>query len=641
MLAQIRAFAKSPIAVAILGLLLLSFVVFGIGDVFRNRSIKDSVVQAGQRSINSAMFKLRFDQFRKQVEQQQNNGQPITTEQAAAAGLDKALVEQLAYSESFAELFRRLGLVPSDKLVVGELRKQQAFFDPVSGKFDRVTYQNRLRQLGMSETQFENELRDELAQVQFVRSLAAGLTAPRTYAAALAVYVREGRDFSWFLLPPGLAGPPAKPSDAELLAYIKQNAPQYTKPELRLFTMVRFSPAIVAQSLKVDEAQVQKRFEFEKDTLSVPETRSFVQVPVKDAAAGAQAAARLKAGEDPAQVAKSLGVNPVTYQDAPKSAVSDRRIADAAFALKDGEVAGPVQGSLGLQVVKLIKVNPGHQATLDEARPKIEAELKKDAATEKVYELVQKYEDARSGGATMAEAAKKVGLTLTPVPIPLTAGGTNLMGQSIGAPPKVMQSVFSLPQSGESDVLDLGQGEYVAVKVDKIMPTGLASLDEVRAAATQNYVLQTMDKALKAKADEITAQLKKGTSMAQAAQSVGGQVQTVKNLRRDGSKDFSPELLQKVFAAKPNEVVVGHDVKLGYVVARLDKIDPGSPAELAPLVEQQQNNFRNALLQDIETSARNAARNEIKPTVDYDRARTAIGLEARTAPATPPAGSKK
>ena len=112
MLSYIRAFAKSPIAVAIFGLLIASFLVFGIGDVFRAQTARDAVVQAGSRVINSAAFKQRFDAYRKQVEQSQNGGQPLTTEQAAQAGLDKGLVDQLATSESFGELFRRIGTPP-------------------------------------------------------------------------------------------------------------------------------------------------------------------------------------------------------------------------------------------------------------------------------------------------------------------------------------------------------------------------------------------------------------------------------------------------------------------------------------------------------------------------------------------------
>src|SRR3569833_4360431 len=119
MLAQIRSFAKSPVATLLLGLLVVSFAVFGIADVFRNHAVKDSVVEAGSRSIGGAEFKRMFDQYKQQAEQQ-NGGQPITTEQAVNAGADRQLADSLAQSESFAALMTKLGVSPSDKLVVAE-----------------------------------------------------------------------------------------------------------------------------------------------------------------------------------------------------------------------------------------------------------------------------------------------------------------------------------------------------------------------------------------------------------------------------------------------------------------------------------------------------------------------------------------
>jgi peptidyl-prolyl cis-trans isomerase D len=454
----------------------------------------------------------------------------------------------------------------------------------------------------------------------------------------VAAYNREGRDITWFPLAPGLAGPPAKPTDADLTGFIKKNAAQFTKPELRQLSFVHFSAAEFAKAAPVAEADVVKRFNFEKDALSIAETRSFVQVPVKDAAAGATAAERLRKGENPEAVAKSLGVNTVSYADAPKTVISDRKIADVVFGpVKDGDVLGPVQGTLGLQVIKVLKVGAGHQATLEEARAKITGEIQKEGATEKVYQIVQKYEDARSGGANMTEAAKKAGVMVIPFPAPITARGTTLQGQQAGMPPKLLQSAFTLPQSGESEVIDLGQGEYAAVRVDKVMPSALASVDEVRQPATQMYVLDVMSKALAAKAEALTAAIKKGQSMDQAAALVGAKAQHAVDVQRGAAgKAFSNDFMQKIFTAKPGDVVVGENTTLGLVVGRLDKVGTGPVVELATQVEVQRDGFRNVVLNDISNGTKNAARAAIKPTVDYARARTALGLEAQA-----PAGSKK
>jgi peptidyl-prolyl cis-trans isomerase D len=633
MLAQIRTFAKSPVATVLLGLLVVSFAVFGIADVFRNHAIKDSVVQAGSRSIGSAQFKQMFESYKKQAEQQ-NGGQPI------AAGADRGLADSLAQSEAFAALVTRLGVNPSDKLVIGELRKQPVFFDQVSGRFDKATYEQKLQENGYTGAMYEQVLRDQIAQGQLLSGLAAGLTVPRTYMAAVASYNREGRDVTWFPLAPGLTGKPDTPTDAQLADYIKKNAARFTKPELRQISFVRFSPTEFAKTVPVAEADVVKRFNFEKDTLSIAETRSFVQVPVKTQAAGVDAADRLRKGADPELVAKQLGVSTVSYADAPKTAVSDRKIADVAFGpVKVDDVIGPVQGTLGLSVVKIVKVGAGHQATLEEARAKITGEIQKEGATEKVYAIVQKYEDARSGGANMVEAAKKSGATVQPFPVPITAQGSTLDGKQAGIPPKLLQAIFTLPQSGDSEVIDLGQGEYAAVRVDKVMKAALASIDEVRPAATQILILDTMQKKLVAKADALIAAVKKGQTMAQAAASVEAMAQTTPDVQRSAAgKAFSNDFMQKLFSAKPGDLFVGEDTKLGLIVGRLDKIGAGSLADLATKVELQRDGFRTVLFNDFTAAAKITARSTIKPTVDYTMARRALGLDA---PAPPPAAAKK
>src|SRR6185312_16193385 len=128
MLAAIRAFTKSWIAAVLFGLLIISFAVFGIGnrDLLRPR-ISNSVITAGSRSIGPAEFKREFDGFKAQVEQQV--GQQITPELAAANGLDRRVAEGLATREAFAELLTRIGVRPSDHLIAAEIQKIPIFFD--------------------------------------------------------------------------------------------------------------------------------------------------------------------------------------------------------------------------------------------------------------------------------------------------------------------------------------------------------------------------------------------------------------------------------------------------------------------------------------------------------------------------------
>jgi peptidyl-prolyl cis-trans isomerase D len=129
MLAAIRAFAKSWIAAVLIGLLIVSFAVFGIRDVFRGH-VSNAVITAGSRTVTANDFRREFDMFRKRAEQQM--GQPVTAEVAAENGLDRQVLQGLATRESFAELLHRMGIRPSDKLIVEQIAKIPAFFNPVS-----------------------------------------------------------------------------------------------------------------------------------------------------------------------------------------------------------------------------------------------------------------------------------------------------------------------------------------------------------------------------------------------------------------------------------------------------------------------------------------------------------------------------
>ena len=449
MLSNIRAFAKSPSAAVLIGLLVVSFAVFGITDVFKGRVAGDAVITAGSRNLSPADFKREFDGYKSRVEQQV--GQPITVEAAAANGLDRRVLEGLAGREAFAELVRKIGIVPSDKFIVQEINKIPAFFDQVSGRFDRKAYEQRLGENGLTPAKFESIMRDEIAQQHVGTGLVAGLRVPRAYTALGAIYAMESRDIAYFPVEPSSVPQPPAPTDAQLTAFMKENAAQLTRPEFRVLTVVRFSPQLVSSAITIDEAELKKRFDFRKDTLSTPETRTVLQIPAKDPATAQQIGQRLTKGETPAAIAKSLGVEVLTYDNKPKTAIPDRKIADAAFRMLPGQMA-PVPGDLGLAVVKVVSATPGRAVTLDEVRPVLEAEIRKDAAAEKVYALTQAYDDAHQGGSSLPDAAQKAGVPSVTIG-PLAKTGRDLQGQPVqGLTQKLVETAFNLPAGGESEV---------------------------------------------------------------------------------------------------------------------------------------------------------------------------------------------
>ena len=628
MMAAFRTFAKSPWAAALMGLLIISFGIWGVRDVFHTR-ISDAVITAGSRQVSSAEFKKAFD--RQLADAQQQSGQTVSAQDAADQGLVGQLLRQMASQEAVMEVIRGVGVKASDALVVAEMRKIPVFFNQVTGTFDQKDYEEALAQQKFTPDEFLKDLHDQLAMEHFITGMAAGLKTPLTYTTLLTSLAAQNRDADYFLLDQKSVPAPAKPTDQELEKFIRDNAAQLKRPEMRVVSLVRFSAQNLAQTLPADPAEVQRIFDSQKSSLSTPEKRSFVQIPAKDEAQAAAMAARLSKGEDATAVARSMGAKPISYADVAKGSVADSGVADIVFGLVPGQTSGPIKGQFGYAVVKLAGVTPGKPATLEDVRAKIETQVKERDAQNKSYDQVQKYEDAHAAGQPMSAAAKAAGVQVYQIG-PITADGRDLTGQpASGMNQRMVTDVFSLPQGGEGDVVDLGKGEYYAVRAEKVVPSAVPGLEEIRAQLTNYYMRQELVKSLQAKAEQLIQRLHKGESVAAVGASAGATLQHVAGVSRTTASQqqaLGQDFLSKLFQAKTGDTFSAL-TNNGLAVARVSAIRPGTVGEIARSALQVRAQVDNEMQQnELTEMVSTAARIKVKPTVDEGRARQALGVTA-------------
>lgn len=635
MTGSLRSTARNPVAIALMGLLILVFLVLGVGgggrfpDAFR-AAAADSVVTAGSHSMSSRDFLRVFDQQKEKYEQQA--GQTFTTDFLVQNGADQQMLGEIALEQAELEMVTRAGITPAPVLVDAEIKKLPFAFDRVTGQFSQQQFTQALAAQGFTPKQAEAQIADELAQRHFTYAMQAGFKVPRLYAALSAVAGMESRDVSWFLLDLHAVPPPAPPTDAQLLAFMQAHAAQLTRPEMRVISLARFSAKALAPTITVDPAEVAKEFAFKKDTLSNPERRTVIEIPVKTVADGATAAQRLSRGEEPAAIAKSMGVEPVIYLDKPQSAIADRKLGAAAFALKDGAVGGPVAGDLGLAAVKIAKVTPGGAATLETARAKIEADLRDRKAADLAYKQSQAFDDARQAGAGVADAARKAGVALLTVG-PVTATGLDDSGKPNPAlSDKILKAAFALGAGQDGDLEDAGAGEYFAVRVERVQPPSLPALADKRPQLAQAYMTQELVTALKAKALSLVDQIRKGQGIDQVAAQVGAHVTRQPGMQRLQAQQYQAlgrEFLENVFGLKPGDAFAAGGGN-GIYIGRLDAARPGDTVATARLLEAIRGRVTQGYVSEMIGEVREASRRSIKTDVNLAVARRAIGVDPAT-----------
>ncbi|HWD66900.1 MAG TPA: SurA N-terminal domain-containing protein [Caulobacteraceae bacterium] len=636
MTGSLRSSARNPIAVALMGALILVFLILGVGggrfpDAFRTVNA-DAVVSVGGHSMSSHDFEKIWDQQKQKFQQQ--TGQDLTNQFLVENGVDEEILDQSAREQAAMEMVERSGVVPGPDLVDDEIKKLPWAFDKVTGQFSQQQFTQVLASQGMTPRQAQAEITDELAMRHFGLAAAGGAQAPFLYAALTGAQGAEARDVSYFMMGLNAVPKPAPPTDAQLAAFMKEHASQLMQPETRIITLVKFSGAALAPTIKIDPAQVAKEFAFRRDSLSQPEKRTIVMIPVKTAADGASAARRLSAGEDPSTVAKSLGVEAVSYADKPQSAIPDRKLGQAAFALKSGAVNGPVTGDLGLAAIKVVNVTPGVTATLANATPQIEADLRQKQAADLAYQQSEKFDEARQAGASDADAAKKAGvaaITLGPV----TAQGAD----SDGKPnpllnDKILKAAFAAPAGQEGDLEDAGPSEYFALKVEKVLPPSLPALADKREQLARVYLSTTYVNELKAKAVELMALAKKTGNLDQAASQVGEHVAIEKDMTRLKAQQYQAygrEFLENVFAAKPGAVFAAGGQK-GVFIAKVDQVRPGDPKLTAQLTAAIRARASQGYAEDLLNAFETAALAKLKATKNRALALQTINVDPNSLP---------
>jgi peptidyl-prolyl cis-trans isomerase D len=283
-------------------------------------------------------------------------------------------------------------------------------------------------------------------------------------------------------------------------------------------------------------------------------------------------------------------------------------------------------------VLKVIGVTPGKIATLESARPAIEAELKTKAAQNKAYELSQKFDDARQGGANVADAARKAGVAVVTIG-PVTGDGIDTDNKpNPQLTPQMLKSAFARAQGEDGDLEDAGPGEYFAVHVDKIIPPSLPPLDEKRPLLTQAYIREQILTALKAKADVLMSQVRKGGSLEQAAATVGAQVTHQAGMQRVQAQQYKAlgsEFLQSVFTSKQGDVFAS-PAEEGLKIGRLDAIRPGDTTAMARAEQTIEARMAQDYLQDMMSALKVASRDQVKATINLGLAQQALGIDPTT-----------
>jgi peptidyl-prolyl cis-trans isomerase D len=537
------------IMTVVMGLIIVSFVIWGVGDMLRGFTAS-TVATVGGVKISAQEY---HNEYQRTLEQYQRRlRQPFSNEQARAIGLDRQVLQRLLSETAIDDEARKLGLNISEDALRNLITSNPAFQDK-SGAFDPQVFASVLRDNDLSERSYVSDLHKTALRQFIVAALTTGLAAPKAETKAEADYEGQTRSVDYFVLPAAAAGDIPAPSEDALKAFFNDRKASYGAPEYRSMDVVALEPQTLANPAEVSDADAEAAYAkiAGKDPrYGSPEKRDLQQILFPNQAEADAAEAKIKAGASFDDIAKERGLKPkdTDLGETTKDQMIDKAEADAVFALPQGGVSGVLPTQFGPVIVRVRSITPSTVKPFAEVEEDIKRQISAARAGDKIQAIHDKIEDERISGKSVAQAAKDAGLKTQTVAA-VDAQGKDPSGKPVALPDKkdLLRSAFASDVGLDEAALQTPDNGYVWFAVTKIEPAHARTFEEAKPEVEAQWRAEQVDKALAAKADDLVKQIRSGASVANVAKSVGAEAKSAADIHRDDKGGLPESVVAAVF----------------------------------------------------------------------------------------------
>ncbi len=513
MLNALRRSARTWVAKVLIGLLVLSFAIWGISDVVTGFGANE-VAEAGDTAIEALDFQRAYQRRVQAMSQQMGRG--ITPAQAEAFGIPGQVLGELVTDALILDEADGLGIGVSDELLAREVRENPAFAGP-DGNFDRFLFERVLSSNGFTEETFLETERELIARQQVVDGIVGGLRAPEAYLRAVNVFQSEERTARWMRLTDDAIGPIADPTPTELSTFFEDNRDRFRAPEYRAFDLLELDPEAIADPAAISEEAARAEYD-RSGAFGQPERRRVLQIVFDDADGVAAAEAREAVVEDGepfsdvvARLERSMADVDLGLVEA--ADIIDPAVREAAFSMAAGETR-LVDGRFGPVLVRVAEVEAARKRPFEAVADDIRRELAVDRAAAEVNDLYDAIEDAFAGGSTVAEVGARFGLPVRTVEAVdrqgRTPDGTRL---ELPADGELLPEVFDTDVGIENAPIRTGRDSYVWYRVTDVIPARNRELSEVEGEVILAWTEQRKASALEEVAAEAARRVRAGEPM--------------------------------------------------------------------------------------------------------------------------------
>ncbi|EMH4927362.1 MULTISPECIES: peptidylprolyl isomerase [Serratia] len=585
MMDNLRAAANHVVLKIILALIILSFVLTGVGNYLIGGS-GDYAAKVNGQTIERAQLEQAFQSERSRMQQQLGDQfSALAGNEGYMQQMRRQVLSQLIDNMLLDQYAKKLGLAVSDDQIKDAIRKAPYF--QTNGQFDNAKYLDLIGRMGYTADNFAQSMRQQLVNQQLIQAFGeSGFVLP-SESQAMAALVLQERDVRLATI--DLKALQAKQSagDDELKAYYDQNKNSFIAPEQVKVSYIPLDAASMQDKVTVSEEDISAYYDQHKSSYGQPERKNYSVIQLKTEAEANAALDELKKGADFATLAKEKSTDIISRRTGgelgwlePETTADELKQANLT---EKGQLSGVVKSSVGYLIVRLNDIEPEKLKPLSEVHDAIAKQVKQEKAVDAYYALQQKVsEAATSDNESLASAEEAAGVK---------AAQTDWFTRdnipaALNFKP-VVQAIFDGSLIGEngapgsnSDVITVDGDRAFVVRVSGHKPEGIEPFDQVKDRVADLVKRNKAVQEAKLQGEKLLVELKqgKGDEAMKAAGLSFGAVQKMARAPEDS------QLVESVFALphpQDGKPVYGmsQDRQDNVVLIALDAVKPGTLPE--------------------------------------------------------------
>ncbi|MBU2114289.1 MAG: SurA N-terminal domain-containing protein [Gammaproteobacteria bacterium] len=595
MLEKIREGSQGVIAKSILGLVILTFALAGVGS-YLSTPAELNVAEVNGETISRADFDQAFQNERARLQQQFGEMYAtLSADTAYMTNFRNEVLERLISEKLEQQLAKKLGLRVSDDQVRDAIRGMTEF--QIDGNFNNDRYLALLRQAGFQPDQFRELIRTQMTRNQLLRGVVGSEFATAAEMQMLMKLQQQQRDIAYLRFKAADFADKVELTESLLQDYYTTHLAEFETEQKVAVEYIEISSALLASDVPVTAEEVDAYYQANKARYSREERRQVAHIMLEseqdDAEVKAQAEAllaQINAGADFAQLAKEQSADTFSAEnggvlDWLAAGDMDPAFEQAAFALaQQGDLSGVVKSAYGYHIIKLVALEPEQVKPLTEVAEEIAQRIKEERASTAFYDLQQRLAEVSfEVPDTLEEAAEVTKLKVVTTPLFSRTEATEPL-----AAPAVLNKIFDasfIAEGLNSELIELDKEHAIVVRVKEQLPARTQSLDEVKVQVEAAVTAQQSALLAKAQAEQVLTTAMQ-TGLAAQAEQLGLTLENSAATPRFGGL-LDGQIRAKAFAmARPQVEQSSIElVELSNGDAALVTVTAVQDAELAPVTD--------------------------------------------------------